>query len=65
MLKGSAKGVHTFRGGNERIYPVSKAGALKGSAHKFSHFVTPHPVVNDQSLTSVMTLSVIMKAKEY
>ena len=39
-------------GGHEKFYPVLRGGgAQKKSDQRFSNFVAPHPVINDQSLS--------------
>ena len=46
-------------GGREKFYPVLRGwgvGVQKVSDLRFSHFVAPPPVINDQSLKAVLFL---------
>ena len=40
--------------GREKFYPVLRGGAQKVLDPRFSHFVAPLPVINDQSLTETL-----------
>ena len=49
ILKGGAK---SFQSLNEKFYSVLGGGAQTVSDPRFSHFVAPLPIINDQSLRS-------------
>ena len=52
ILKDGRKMFPPFtRRGHERFYPVWRGRAQKVLDPHFSHFVAPHPEINDQSLT--------------
>ena len=56
IMKGGRKKFPPFKrgGGREKFYPVLRGGEQNVSDPRFSHFVAPRPVINDQSLTALV-----------
>ena len=48
---GGTKSFQPFKGGAQKVLPCLEVGAQKVLDPRFSHFVAPLPIINDQSLS--------------
>ena len=54
---GGTKSCHSLKGGAQNVLPCLEGGPQKVLDPRFSHFVAPLPVINDQSLILIQNVS--------